>query len=193
MSDVKLAGDLYEAISRCLVAIPAAETADIYALSLLVYDDEDDPRLPTATLGYNTVSQWKGSIDRASSDGEAKWNYAFWLQNRLECFGEPGTDSADSVRRWIESAGLWYSDQDEEADFDACLEKGEAITAGFVRVCCEAVSRLHASGDMERTFGREIPIIIHELEYYEQIAAQNEACNPPGAIAEFAFWVRAEG
>lgn len=193
MREVNLADGLYAAVKASLATIPAPETADIYALSLLVYDDEDDPRLPTATLGYNTVSQWRGSIDRASSDGEAKWNYAFWLQNRLECFGEPGTDSADSVRRWIESAGLWYSDQTEEADFDTCLEKGEAITASFVRVCCEAVSRLHSSGDVEETFGREIPIIIHELEYYEQIAVQNEACNPPGAISEFAYWVRSEG
>jgi hypothetical protein len=35
-----------------------------------------------------------------------------------------------------------------------------------------------------------VPVLIHELEYYEQIARQTEAANPPGLADDFAAWVR---
>jgi hypothetical protein len=38
-------------------------------------------------------------------------------------------------------------------------------------------------------FGRPIPVLIHELEYYPQIARQTERANPPGLAADFARWV----
>ena len=182
---------LYDSVRAALIAIPAGALTDIYAISFLVYDDEDDPRRPTMTLGYNTVSQWKSAVTRASDSTEAKWNYAFWLQNQLLCFGEPGQESADLVRNWIEAAGLWYSDEEEDADFDACMDLGARITGNFVQLCCDVARRLHERGDIQNLFERELPVIVHELEYYEEIAAQNEDCNPRRAIEEFAAWARA--
>ncbi|MEV7438623.1 hypothetical protein [Streptomyces griseoviridis] len=35
-----------------------------------------------------------------------------------------------------------------------------------------------------------MPVIVHELEYYEAIARQTEAANPPGLADEFTSWVR---
>ena len=34
---------------------------------------------------------------------------------------------------------------------------------------------LHDSGDMVAIFGRPIPVLVHELEYYDAIAMQNMA------------------
>lgn len=45
---------------------------------------------------------------------------------------------------------------------------------------------------MERLFGAPLPILIHELEYYDAIAEQTERANPPGVADAFARWVRAE-
>jgi hypothetical protein len=39
-------------------------------------------------------------------------------------------------------------------------------------------------------FGKTIPVIVHELEYYDQIADQTLKANPPSAADEFAAWVR---
>ena len=39
-------------------------------------------------------------------------------------------------------------------------------------------------------FKRPVPLLIHELEYYEEIAEQNEAANPPELVASFARWAR---
>ena len=38
-------------------------------------------------------------------------------------------------------------------------------------------------------FLRPIPIIVHELEYYDQIASQTVEANPAGLAHEFADWV----
>jgi len=54
------------------------------------------------------------------------------------------------------------------------------------------VQRLHAN-DIRRIFGRTLPVLIHELEYYEEIAAQNLRANPSGAVPDgFVRWCRGE-
>ncbi|MFJ4960698.1 hypothetical protein ACIQCR_34880 [Streptomyces sp. NPDC093249] len=52
------------------------------------------------------------------------------------------------------------------------------------------VLRAHTTGIIARSIGRTVPVIVHELEYYEAIARQTEAANPPGLAGEFTSWVR---
>ncbi|MEV0492325.1 hypothetical protein [Streptomyces atratus] len=49
---------------------------------------------------------------------------------------------------------------------------------------------LHTTGVIERYVGRSVPVIVHELEYYEGIARRTEAANPTGLAYEFTAWVR---
>lgn len=192
MASTSLAGSLALPIEAALRAIPKELRSSIYVVSFFVCDDEDDPRRPTLTVGYNTIERWKASIPAASDFAEAKWNFAFWLQNELIKFGGDSSSGAALVGAWVASTGLSYSDAEEDADFEACLERGGQITEAFVQECCEIVRLLHASGAVTEIFGRSIPVLVHELEVYEGIAAQNEAVNPPGVCAEFAQWVRGE-
>jgi hypothetical protein len=48
-----------------LAAIPAADAPGIYAVSLLVGHEDDDPQKPTITIGYNTESQVKRVLEHA--------------------------------------------------------------------------------------------------------------------------------
>ena len=134
---------------------------DIYAISLYVFCEEDDPRRPVAVLGYNTERQVQKSITKASDEQEARWNYAFWLQNEEMCLGLG--DTAENIREWITEQDLWDSEDD-------IIEK-------FVNLLVAVVQDIHASGLLKDIFGREIPILIHELEYYEKIARQNMEAN----------------
>lgn len=188
---VDITSQLGDAILNALRRIPEDVRADIYVVSLYVYDEEDDPRRPTVTVGYNTVEQWKATAAQAWSSEEAKWNYAFWLQNELACFGETGSPSQRWVSAWIKGLGLWYSDAEEDADPDRTGELAWQITSRFVDACCEVVRRLHSSGDLKTIFGHALPVLVHELEYDDEIAEQNEAANPPGTCAEFVDWIRA--
>ena len=91
--------------------INAWTDTDIYVISLFVYDNNDNPCKPTVTLGYNTESQVRSTTEFASDEEEAKWNYAFWLQNEFFVFGEDET--AETVKNWIITSGFPYFEDDE--------------------------------------------------------------------------------
>jgi hypothetical protein len=178
---------------------------DVYAISFFIYDDNDDPRMPTLTVGHNTVSQWQkqaaGEVDadppgnRASDSQEAKWNYAFWLQD-MDLVIADRRDDPEGVRLreiWINELGLNYDEKLWDTDIDRAIELGQQITAQFVQMVMAVAKHLHDQGIVEQAFGRPVPILVHELEYYEQIAKQTEEANPPGLADEFAQWVRGLG
>jgi hypothetical protein len=186
MSD--LSSHVYSAAVQALDAIPTDELADIYAVSFFVYDEEDDPRKPTVTVGFNT----EADVAASGGDDESRWNYAFWRQNQLAVVCDSAADPAGAALReaWAREQGLWYDlEPGEDAVFN---ERGEPLTKAFVRLLVGVVQRLH-QGDIERIFGRAIPVLIHELEYYEEIASQNLSANPAGVVTEdFVRWCRGE-
>ena len=142
---------------------------DIYAISLYVYDEEDDPCRPMVVLGYNTERQVQKSTPEASDEQEARWNYAFWLQNEEMCWGQG--DTAEDVKEWITEQDLWDSEDE--------------IAPKFIELLVAIVQEIHASGLLKDKFGREIPILIHELEYYEKIARQNIEANGEALDRDF--------
>lgn len=188
-------------LSAALQKIAKADRPGIYAVSLLVYDAEDDPRRPSITVGYNTEAQVsactpggksRGGNPEASSGDEARWNYALWLQNELDVICDETRDpqGAKLVQGWARQRGYWYTDDEEDEDFEAALERVAPLTAEFVGMLVEVVRTLHKDGVVAQIFGRPIPLLIHELEYYEEIARQNEAANPAATVASFARWIR---
>ena len=80
---------------------------------------------------------------------------------------------------------LFYEiDPDEEED-----EAIHAITGAFVRILIQVVRELHASGFIREKFGMDMPVLIHELEYYDEILAQNILANGHLPVHEFVnFW-----
>ena len=145
---------------------------DIYAISLYVNDENDDPRRPVAVLGYNTESQVQESLPKASDGQEARWNYAFWLQNEELCLGRG--DTAKDVRDWIRGQALW--------------EQEDEITVAFVRLLVMVVKNIQASGFLKDKFGKELPFLIHELEYYDIIATQNIEANGESLVRDFVLF-----
>ena len=193
-----------ERIQAAIRSISVDDRADVYVVSLFVYDENDDPRAPTVTVGFNTEAAVTAAVEgepddfawgTPSDEDEARWNFAFWLQNELDVIAEPAGDPAGNFRRasWIKELGLDYSDEDEENDFDAATGKGEQITAAFVELLVKLTRELHETGILTEVFGRPVPVLIHELEYYDEIADQNRRANPPGLIEPFTTWVEAAG
>jgi hypothetical protein len=184
-------------VSAALEAIPAGDRSDIYVVSLLVYDEEDDPRLPTVTVGFNTETVVAMSSDPneafSTDEREARWNYAFWRQHLLAVVCDAGADrvGAELREQWARSERLWYDlDEGERAAFN---QRGEPLTRAFLALLEDVVRGLHEDGVIERVFGRQLPVLIHELEYYDEIADQNLRANPPGVVPEdFVRWCRGE-
>lgn len=170
--------------------ITAWDKSDIYVVSLFVYDRDDNPCEPVAVLGYNTMEHLQEEIANADGEQEAKWNYAFWLQNEELTFGEGETQT--DVKQWIEASGYTYFTYEEmfEAEEEPEESLYEGITEAWIQVLVEVVRELHESGFIREQFGREIPVLIHELEYYDEIALQNIQANPPEVVEEFVTFCR---
>jgi hypothetical protein len=125
-------------------------------------------------------------LRRTATQRAIRWNYAFWLQNRLGVFPSTSADR-DLLDRWLRVSGLWFG---EPANPNDWVSLGSTITIQFVELCVTVAQFLHDEADIAAFFGRQIPVVVHELEYYDQIVDQTLRANPPGVADEFAAWVR---
>jgi hypothetical protein len=159
-----------EFIVTALERTPADAVSDIYVVSLFVSDERDNPGRPTVTVGFNTESRVASTTHAGDAD-EARWNVAFWLQNDLGALAGSERDStgASLGDDWLRTVAPRQPDEPVGAtDCD-----GEETSAHFVQLLVVITKQLHADGTIARLFGRPIPVLIHELEYYDEIAEQN--------------------
>ncbi|MFD5300871.1 hypothetical protein ACFWJU_37460 [Streptomyces mutabilis] len=181
--------------TQAITSISAAEAKDIYVVSFFIDNERDDPRQPTLTIGYNTEAQFRRSIADASDEAEARWNYAFWLQNELTVIGDltRDPDGAAARRQWINELGLWYDEPTNPEEWVTTVGSTAAlIEANFNQACVQLARGLHDDGVIATIIGKPVPVVLHELEYYEAIARRTEAANPPGLADDFTAWVRTE-
>lgn len=177
--------------TQLLKSIRELNEDGIYALSLFVYDVNDNPCQPSVTFGYNTEAQVIDAMEYhcPEDEAEARWNYAFWLQNKVFTFGME-EDTTAILKEWLETNGFpYYEDDDEAWKNDEVYDEIEDITTGFVSELVELVQEIHAEGILTEKFGKELPILIHELEYYDVIAEQNVRANGETIVKEFTDWI----
>lgn len=180
-----------------LDTLPPAERADTYVVSFWVDDEDDEPRLPVLRIGTNSESKVRestpGSTDVArwpiaSDPAEARWNFAFWLQNVLTTIGGSADPEGRAIiENYFAGLGLAYEDDDFS---DEAIEVGERMTAAFVAACLESARRLHGNA-LPAIFGNDLPVVVHELEYGDAIAEQNRSCNDPDLVAGLTQWIGA--
>lgn len=153
---------------------------DIYAISFYIYYAADNPTHPVLQVGYNTESNCKKQLEESTACGlpdsltEAKWNYAFWLQNEELVFGYDG-ETKRIVEEWLDGLGYRYLQDSElwgESSFDEdVLSLYESdfgnVSCAFIRTVAEVAKGFQEAGFLKEVFHKEIPIIIHDLEYSE--------------------------
>ncbi len=176
----------YNQLKATITHVDQAERPTIYALSCWYFLEEDDPRYPSLLLGYNTTQQVQAQLLHASDEAEAKWNYAFWLQNELASIG----GKADSqLAAWFQESPFYYSqaesDTDDEALFNKLLGFSESFNNEFIEVSIGLIQQLFRENIIADTFGKNIPVLLHELEYYDEPLAWTQRANPPGLADEF--------
>jgi uncharacterized protein YwqG len=182
---------IYDTFAGEIQSWNAETCADIYAISFFIYDNEEDPRQPQVHLSYNTLSEWKEGCKRGRDRREVKWNFAFWPQEFkaiIPNFHREGGNivvdiEGDDLRTaWLAFEGFGGSDDELYGDHSP------PVTLAFVAVCVRVARRLHENGVITGAFGRTIPILVHELEYYDAIVEQTREANPSGATDEFERW-----
>jgi hypothetical protein len=110
--------ETYDKVCQTILNIDNGLTPDIYAISFWKDNIDDDPRRSTVAVGYNTLTNYRKNIDSASSEQEAKWNFAFWLQNEEALIG--GDDP--NFQAWIKQLPFYYTEKTVKEDFERTLE-----------------------------------------------------------------------
>ncbi len=165
-------------LRQAIAAIPAELRGDIYALSLWFYCEDDDQRFPCILFSYNTETHYRQQIAQASSANEARWNFAFWLQDEAPTSITLGGENDAALAQWFANA------------FDARTDAhdGAAFREAFIEMVIRSVQQLFADGEVARAFGRNIPAIVHELEYYDVPNGWTKRANPQDLADEFLAW-----
>lgn len=153
----------------------------IYAVSFFAYSNELHEyrgicNVTDFAVSYNTEADCPG----AGPHSEERWNYAFWRQNETLIF--------DSYGQTPETAVLfdWYAQQGitnigyEDENIEAPVGYKE-----LVDVLAKVARRFQDEGYWMRRFGRQIPILIHDLEYIPCTLDATAYANPNGEAADF--------
>lgn len=178
--------------TTALAGLPEETRDDVYALSFWLCGG--DEWLPSLLVSYNTRQQFvKKQGETHKQDDEAKWNYAYWLQDEAELLGVDAYGNNQELRTWLENAPFAYTEEQYEAMFnnddEDIDEKSDEFYQAFIETQIAVVQRLFAEGVIARTFGKNIPVLVHELEYYDVPLAWTERANPKGLADEFlSYW-----
>ncbi|MCO4696360.1 hypothetical protein LRR80_02418 [Streptomyces sp. RO-S4] len=180
-----------------LERFPAGLRDEIYALSFRVWRVDDDDRRPYVAIGYNTESRYER--ERCpDDDGEARWNYAYWLLEDFETLGNVPEDpvGAQVYVEEVRHLGAWY---DGEFDLDRLLDdedvaaRAELLRAHFCDAVIDLARHLHADGVVERVLGRPLPVVVFDMARPGWELHATRSANPPALIEDFMAWQRAAG
>lgn len=164
---------------------------DIYAISFFV-----DNNLAYEYGGYENVSAWSISYNTeqdckgAGEYSEERWNYAFWRQNEFPVIDiNVPNKYTDVLYEWYEKKGitkLGYEDDEKAFDDDMnYIGKGPTGHYELVFLAADIAKRLQEESVIKDHFGKEVPVIVHGLEYaWYDFEATKEA-NPNGEADVF--------
>lgn len=155
----------------------------IYAISFFVHENMINSSIPTFSISYNT----EGDCDNASLLSEERWNYAFWRQDEIEIIGDEA--STNILLQWYQENNIkdvGYEDEDSMYDEDSeYIGKGPNGYYDLLKVVADVAKELHEQKIIINTFKRELPILIHDLEYAWYIKDITREGNPNGEAQNF--------
>ena len=184
----------YEKLKNAIQEIANEEDKkEVYALSFCCTCDDDDLRFPKITLGYNTLSNVKEESYNATSKEDAKWNFDYWLQTEVETVGGK---KDKLLKQCFDKTPYFYSDEEndraieeDEEHYDKLLKKGDKFGKDFIKEVIALAKRLLDDGEVEKVFGRNIPIIIHQRDFEDTPISWTKKANPAKLIKEFLeYW-----
>ena len=176
-----------EIYQKAVDAIASWNEPDIYVVSFYYWEDEQNPCKPRLSIGFNTERRYQETLSEVDDGDEhdARWNFAWWLQNDDAVQYGCAPQSAELIRKWVMTCGVIYFDHDEWPDIEEDSDewdKYKVMEDAFIDMLVRVVQRIHKEGILTSRFGKELPIIIHELEYYDEPLKINLAANGPELI-----------
>ena len=163
---------------------------DIYAISFFVYSNESYEyngfsNVVNFFISYNTESDCPG----AGLYDEERWNYAFWRQDEVPViYTDEKNPLTDRMFEWYKECGLKNIGFESDNVYDEnCryIGKGPEGHYELLTLVSEIASELQNEGFIKDKFGKELPIIIHGLEYAWFDIEATKRGNPRGEADVF--------
>ncbi len=163
----------------------------IYAISFFLdtneaYEYNGVSNVTFFSVSYNTEKDCPG----AGMHDEARWNYAFWRQNEtpiLDAYAAP--EGMKILFDWYREKGLTNIGQENvETAYDAGMQyigKGPVGCYELLEQVTAAAKWLQQSSFIQKTFGKQIPIILHDLTYTWYTIEATKKANPHGEAEAF--------
>lgn len=163
----------------------------IYAISFFINANESNEyngfeNVSSWAISYNTEKDCNG----ADELDEERWNYAFWRQDETMIIDTDEPDVfTEKLFDWYAENGIiniGEENEDEMYDEDCnYIGKGPSGHYELLQLASEVARKLQEDGVIKEHFGKEIPVIIHGLEYawYDIEATKN--ANPDGEADTF--------
>ncbi len=164
---------------------------DIYAISFFVesngaYEYKGFENVTMWAISYNT----EDDCDGAGELDEERWNYAFWRQNETMII------DVDMPNKYTDALFDWYAEnnitnigEENEAEmYDKDMNyigKGPVGHYELLQLASGVAEKLQEDGVIKQHFGKDIPIIIHGLEYAWYDLEATEKANTNGQADVF--------
>lgn len=156
---------------------------EIYAISFFLQDGGEG-EIPSLAVSYNTEEY----CDSAPDNDEERWNYACWSQDEENVIEE---QEEKILKEWYESQGisveeLGYEDSEENYDENGNdIGKGPKGLYELVQILPDVAKKLREEKVVERCCKKNVPIIIHDLEYTWYMVEATKKANPGVDLSGF--------
>ncbi len=146
---------------------------DVYALTFVV-DDSAIVSDREGLMSFTVDCARESDCPATGKYSEERWNYAYWSHENEAMLIDPWDEGEgwERYQRWLKATGLDAASQDERLlkMFDVASEVG---------------LRLQKDTQIEKMFKNKIPIIIHDLEYWDAPENATKKANPKGEADVF--------
>ena len=178
---IDISEKLYNAVKPI---IDSWQEEGIYAISFFVYSNEayeynGFSNVSSFAISYNTEED----CEDAGQYDEERWNYAFWRQDESPVI-DPDTPNelTDLLFDWYKENGITNIGEEDDDCYDEnynYIGKGPVGHYELLGLVSDVAKRLQQEAFFEKKFGRNLPIIIHGLEYawFDIEATQNANIN----------------
>lgn len=124
-------------------------------------------------MAYNTFTNFQATRISSTDELDYKWNFAYWIADDI---GHIGGENELALASWV--------DANRTLSQEVIPHRGK-FQDEFIQVVIKIAQRLFTEKVIEKKFGKNIPIIVHDLEYYDEPIHWTVSANPPELIEEF--------
>lgn len=174
-----------ERITAALEVLPRALATSCYGLSLVLHEDRANPTGFRVDVRLNTEAQVAGLTYEGVAPDEARWSLDHWVDVVL--WDLDATEPMGDIERHLNT---WLS-AERSLHGDLVGEQGRRFAYRLREILGRVGAILHASGSIERVFGRSVPVIVQGPQPDPWAKEMTAHANPWASKTERRKWFAA--